>query len=370
MSTLRLAIIGGGHLGRIHAKLAKGNEQFDLIAVAEPSEAACRTVQDQLQIATYRDYRQLVGQVDAAIVATPTSTHYEVASTLLRAGIHVLVEKPLAASPDQADRLVQIANHHRRILQVGHVERFNPSWTTIQPRLGQPKFIEAVRAGSYSGRSTDIGVVMDLMIHDIDLILNLVRSEVQQTSACGIAVLGEHEDLAEARLTFANGCVASLRASRIGLQATRRMQIYTTSGFAEIDFQHNEARLVRPSTEIMERVVNLDSLPAESRMQIKDRIMQDYFQVETIPAQPRNAILDEQNDFALSIRTGSAPSVTGVDGSRAVKVADLILQQIAQHRWNGAASKPWQIGPLATQEPTILSLPAREPTAQTRRKAG
>ena len=372
MNALRLAIIGGGHLGRIHAKLAKGNEQFQVIAVAEPAETACRLVHDQLQLATYRDYRQLIGQIDAAVVATPTSTHYEVASTLLRAGIHVLVEKPLATTPDQADRLVQIARHHQRVLQVGHVERFNPSWTNIQPRLGQPKYIEAVRAGAFSGRSTDIGVVMDLMIHDIDLILNIVRSELQEVRACGLALLGAHEDLAEARLTFQNGCVACLRASRVALEATRRMQIFTTQGYAEIDFQKNEARLVNPSVEILERAVEFDKLPLESRLQVKDRIMSDYFRVETIPAQSRNAILDEQNDFALSIRTGSAPSVTGADGCRAVEVADAIVQQIAQHRWNGAASKPWQIGPQAGQMPHILSLPTSvgsQPLDQPLRKA-
>ena len=157
MSALRLAIIGGGHLGRIHAKLAKSNEQFDVVGVADPSPQSRQLVIEQLSLPTVPDYHDLLDQVDAAIVAAPTSAHYEITSTLLRAGLHTLVEKPLASSPDQAQRLVQIANSHRRVLQTGHVERFNPTWTTAQSHLGRPKFIEAVRAGAYSGRSTDIG---------------------------------------------------------------------------------------------------------------------------------------------------------------------------------------------------------------------
>lgn len=367
MSRLRLAIIGGGHLGRIHAKLAKSSDQFDVIAVADPVPATRQLIADQLQIATESDYKQLLGRIDAAIVAAPTSMHYDIASTLLRAGVHSLVEKPLASTPDQAERLVQIAHHHRCILQVGHVERFNPSWTAIQPHLGVPKYIDAVRAGAYSGRSTDIGVVMDLMIHDLDLVLSLVKSELVEVSACGLALLGRHEDLADARLHFENGCIATLKVSRVSLEATRRMQIFTTRGLAEVDFHKNEVRLVKPTSEILERSVQLDQLLEPQRMLAKDRVLTDYFHVETLPAQSRNAILDEQNDFALSIRTGASPSVSGSDGSLAVQVAALILKQIDQHRWYGKSSKPWQIGAQATLVPNILSLP-NLPTSDSERE--
>lgn len=366
MSPLRVGIIGGGHLGRIHAKLAKSNEQFLVVAVADPVAATRKLIETQLHIATESDYRSLVGRIDAAIVAAPTSLHYDIASTLLRAGIHTLVEKPLASSPDQAERLVQISHHHQRVLQVGHVERFNPSWTAIQPHLGIPKFIDATRAGSYSGRSTDIGVVMDLMIHDLDLVLSLVNSDLVEVSACGLALLGRHEDLAEARLLFENGCIASLKVSRVSLEPARRMQIYSTSGFAEIDFQKNEVRVVKPSANILDRSVQLDQLPDQQRIIEKDRVLKDYFHIETLSAQSRNAILDEQNDFALSIRSGVAPCVTGADGCLAVQVAARILKQIDQHLWNGTSSKPWQIGPQATLTPNILSIP-NQPTSQAQR---
>lgn len=357
MNKLKVAIIGAGHLGRIHARLAKANEQLDVVGVVEPMATARTSVATELEVATFEDYRALIGKVDAAIVATPTVSHYDVASTLLRAGIHVLVEKPLASTPDQAERLVQIAKRHNLVLQVGHVERFNPSWTAVQSHLGAPKYIECVRAGAYSGRSTDIGVVHDLMIHDIDLVLSVVRSPVSSVSACGIALLGEREDLAEARVHFANGCIANFKASRVSLESTRRMSIYTSTSMAEIDFSKNEVRLVKPSGEILDREVQLDQLSAEDRAAAKANIFGELFTVETLPAQPRNAILDEQNDFALSIRTNASPLVSGEDGAKALQLAGSILDSIAAHRWEGEGSRPWQIGQSAMPLPKILPLP-------------
>ncbi len=370
MSALRLAVIGGGHLGRIHAKLAHAHEQFELVGVADPSPESRGTVEQQLSLPTVADYHDLIGKVDAAIVAAPTVAHYEITSTLLRAGIHTLVEKPLASSADQAQRLVQIARSHARVLQIGHVERFNPTWTVAQPHLGRPKFIEAVRAGAYSGRSTDIGVVMDLMIHDIDLILSLDRSPVEQVQASGIALLGTHEDMAEARLTFASGCVATLKASRLSTEATRRMQLYTTECYADINFSAAEVQVVKPSHDVLTRAVALDELPIHERMIEKNNIFQTYLLRETLPAPSRNAILDEQNDFALSIQTGCAPSVTGEDGARAVEVAARIIDSLQRHQWDGSNSKAWRIGPQAMVEPVILQLPSATPSRDNHRKAG
>ena len=357
MSKLKVAVIGAGHLGKIHARLAKSHDQFEVVGVVEPMAAARAQVSTELQLPTFEDIKPLIGQINAAIVATPTLYHYDVASALLRAGVHVLVEKPLASTAEQADRLVQIARRHDLVLQVGHVERFNPSWTAVQPHLGNAKYIECVRAGAYSGRSTDIGVVHDLMIHDIDLVLSLVRSHVTSVSACGIALLGEHEDLAEARVTFANGCIANFKASRVSIDATRRMSVFSTTSMAEIDFSKNEVRVVKPSLDILDREIHLDQLSAEDRAAAKGTIFGELFTVETLPAEPRNAILDEQNDFALSIRTHNAPMVTGEDGTNALRLAAQILAQIAQHRWEGESSRPWQIGPAAAPAPKILPMP-------------
>lgn len=358
MSKLRVAIVGAGHLGRIHAKLAKSNEQVEVVAVADPSEAARALVTEQLGLSTVADYRNLLTEIDAAIVAAPTVHHYEVASTLLRAGVHTLVEKPLATSPDQCNRLVNIARNHARILQTGHVERFNPAWTAVQSHLAQPKYIEATRIGPYSGRSTDIGAVMDLMIHDIDLVLSLDRSEVVDVSASGLAVVGNHEDLAEARVVFSSGCVATFRVSRLALTATRAMQVFSVGGYARIDFASSQVQLVRPKSCVVDRDVDLDGLSSQKRMAAKDSIYGELLDVEVISAPGRNAILDEHNDFLLSIQTGSLPSVTGEDGERAVTLASQIIEAIADHQWDGVTSKPWRVGAHALVRPKILQLPS------------
>lgn len=372
MSKLRLAIIGGGHLGRIHAKLAQANPLFNVVAVADPSSEIRANVQSQLGLSTVENHTELLGEIDAAIVATPTIFHYEITSSLLRSGVHCLVEKPLASSPDQSQRLVQIARNHRRVLQTGHVERFNPKWTTAIPHLGKPKFIEAVRCGTYSGRSTDIGVVMDLMIHDLDLILSLDHSPVERIDASGLALLGSHEDLAEARLTFASGLVANLRASRLAASGERRMQLYTTTCFADIDFSSEQLRLVRPTEEVLHRLVALDELPPAERLQAKDHIFEDYLTVETIAAPGRNAILDEHNDFALSIQTNSAPAVTGEDGARAVELASRIVKAIESRQWDGATSRSWQTGAHAMLQPRVIPLRATQSDHQSdsTRRAG
>jgi predicted dehydrogenase len=371
MSVLRLAIVGGGHLGRIHAKLAQAHQQFEVVAVADPSPESRALVAQQLSLPTVADYHDLIGQIDAAIVAPPTIAHYDVTSTLLRAGVHTFVEKPLASTADQAQRLVQIAASHGRVLQTGHVERFNPTWTAAAPHLGRPKFIDAIRAGAYSGRSTDIGVVMDLMIHDIDLILSLDRSPVEDIQASGIALLGSHEDMAEARLQFASGCVANLRASRLATEAARRMQLYTTESYADINFSASEVQVVKPSDDVLSRNVALDELPMAERLKAKETIFETLLQRQTLLAPSRNAILDEHNDFALSIQTGCAPSVTGADGARAVEVAMRIVEAIQQHAWDGRNSKAWRIGPQAMVEPQILTLPSQNRFShEDRRRAG
>ncbi|GIW97562.1 MAG: NADH-dependent dehydrogenase [Pirellulaceae bacterium] len=356
MKRIRLAVIGAGHLGRIHARLAAANPQFDLVAVVDPSPEARRTVASELECTTVTDYRELYGAVDAAIVATPTRTHYEVTSSLLRAGVHCLVEKPLAHRADQAHRLVQIARNRHRVLQVGHVERFNPMWSAAQGRLEAPQYVEATRCGPFSGRSTDIGVVFDLMVHDLDLILSVEQSPIVGISASGLALLGKHEDLAEARLEFASGMVAVLRASRVATAATRRMQWYCHQGFVDIDFSGNTVRVVRPSAAICNGELDVDQLPVDQRMQLKSTLFEHYLHREAIAVERRNAIVDEQHDFAVSIAAGSQPIVTGDAGARAVEVAEQIVEAIASRNWQshwrrqmapGSRSATTKVGPAS-----------------------
>lgn len=331
MSQLRIAVIGGGHLGRIHARLLSGMDDVRVVAVTDPSDAARTLVAEQLGVPTYASHLQVIDQIDAAVIASPSDLHARIASDLLAAGKHLLVEKPLTINSDEAKSLVSQARREELVLQVGHVERFNPAWAAAAEVTHQAKYIDATRASSFPGRCLDVGVVMDLMIHDIDLVLSLTSSPLVDIQASGLSVISAHEDLAEARLTFACGLVVNLKASRVSLGASRNMQVFGPNGFAEIDFGKPSLTLVTPSTEVSERSFDLNSLgdPRSAR----ETIFEQHLNTATPVIEPRNAILDELHDFVISIRSGSEPTVSGQAGYRAVDVANQILKSIATRQW-------------------------------------
>jgi predicted dehydrogenase len=232
MTPLRLAVIGAGHLGRIHARIAAGIDEIKLVAVADPV-AQCRdAAAAEGKTRAVADYRELIGEIDAAILATPTNTHHTIGVELLSSGIPLFIEKPLTTNAAAADELVNLARKQGLVLQVGHVERFNPALTWVASEVHDPKYIEATRTSGYSFRSTDIGVVLDMMIHDLDIVLAFANSAVKHVQALGISVLGGHEDMATARLTFASGCIAQLTASRVSFQQQRTMNIFTSRSSA------------------------------------------------------------------------------------------------------------------------------------------
>jgi predicted dehydrogenase len=371
---LKVAVVGAGHLGRIHARILSGLEGFSLVGVADPLEASRRETAAAHHVEAFADYRQLLGRIDAAIVATPTRHHHAVALDLLACGVHLFVEKPLAATLAEAEELVDAARRHGAVLQVGHVERFNPAFAAVLPHVREPKYIEAVRRGGFTFRSTDIGVVLDLMIHDIDLVLSLVRSPLRSVEALGVSLFGRHEDIANARLHFENGCVASLSASRASHGAARTMQIWSRRAFAGIDFAARTASIVRPSDTLLRRELDVERLPAEEKAALKDRLMAEHLPLELIQAEPCDAITAELSDFAGSIRAGRAPRVSGEDGRDAIAAAEGILAQIAAHAWDGTPEGP--LGPLMSPMPATIrgphwNLNPRSPsTPAERREAG
>jgi len=324
---LRMGVIGGGHLGTIHTRLLRSIDDVELVGVCDPFPAARQRIAEEFQVETYADHRPLLGRIDAAIVAAPTRDHYWIGMELAEAGIHLLVEKPLTATVAEADALVRAARARNLVLQVGHVERFNPAFTAAS-QVSAPRYIEAVRASGYTGRSVDVGVVLDLMIHDLDLVLALAGSELVEVDAVGAVVLGPHEDMAHAHLRFANGCVASLNASRTSYQPQRSMQIYGEQGFAGIDFATGSVKLVRPSEQVRRREIDVAQMSAEQRRQLQPRLFSDLLLVEDLQPDKRNAILDEQYDFVISIRSGQQPQVTGQHGRDALAAAERILQRI------------------------------------------
>ncbi len=330
----RVGVIGGGHLGRIHAKLISSNAACDFVGVADPSAESRQLVATQLNAATVVDYQDWAGEIDAAIIAAPTFLHHQIGFWCLSRGIHVLMEKPIASSLAEATQLVQLAKSNQCTLQVGHVERFNPTWKLALAQFANEniRYIEAVREGTYTGRSTDIGIVMDLMIHDIDLILSAVQSPVDSISAYGWSVLGQHEDFASAGLRFRNGTIANLRASRISPVSKRHMQVYTEDGLTEIDMALNAVSHTTAVVDVANGSRQADELPVELRTKVKDSLFVDWLSKVEHKAPPVNAIEQEQLEFVHAVRSNSPVTVTGEHGYQALEVACRILDQIAIHR--------------------------------------
>ena len=352
MSLIRIAVIGVGHLGKIHAKLARSVDSAILVGVVDPVREAREAVAAELGTLAFASHTALIGQIDAAIIATPTRFHHAVAADLLAHGIHVFVEKPMTLNVGDADDLIAAAAKGRLVLQVGHVERFNPALVAAQPHLTEPKYIEAVRAGAYSCRSTDIGVVLDLMIHDIDVVLSLVQDEVVSVQALGAAVLGPNEDWAQARLQFAGGCVANLSASRVAMQPQRWMQVVSHDRFLAIDFAARQAQLMRPSAAVLAGDVDVNVLTPVEKAHLKDHLFTDYLPTEQLPIDESNALLEEQRQFVAAIQGQGHVSVSGRDGRQALDVAERILVDIAAHRWDGTSDG--QIGPRPDAPESIL----------------
>lgn len=325
MSPVRIGVIGGGHLGKIHTRLLAGISEYQLVAVAEPISEIRDSIAEQFKVDTVADYHVLAGKVDAMIIASPTTLHYSMASWALRHGLHTFVEKPLVQTSSEAAELHQLARKQGCVLQVGHVEQFNPAWTAAARYLGQPKLIEATRESGYTGRSTDIGVVLDLMIHDLDLIVKATSSPVVRVDATGMSILGQHEDIAQARVEFASGCVANIRASRVSRNMTRRMQVFSQESMADIDFGAGTADIVEPTREVLSRHRQADNLPNSERLRVKDELFTSWMPHTKLDVQPCNAIELELRDFLNAIRTGSQPLVSGEQAHRVLELAEQIL---------------------------------------------
>ena len=369
MKPLRVAVIGAGHLGRIHARIAAGLDEIELVAVVDSIEPARVSAAQETNSRPVADYRELIGEIEAAIIATPTTSHHAIGVELLGCGIPLFIEKPLALTTAQANELVALARQRGLTLQVGHVERFNPALMAVSPDVRDPKYIEATRTSGYTFRSTDIGVVLDVMIHDLDIVLALAKSPVENVQALGISVLGGHEDMATARLTFASGCVANLSASRVSFQQRRTMSIFTSRASASINFATHEATVVKPTDEVLRREFRADRLLPEERTYWKEHLFDELLVRTPRDAQPVNAIQEEQRDFMTAVRTGKAPRVDGAAGRDAVAVAEIILERIEEHAWDGTSTG--RHGPCAMPALPIIA-GSTQPAAEhrERRRAG
>jgi predicted dehydrogenase len=302
---VRVAVIGVGHLGQHHARIYTELPGVTVAAVAELSEARRREIGGRLKVPTVADYRSLVGQVDAVSVVVPTVGHFEAARTFLAAGCDVLVEKPMTRTLAEAEELVALARAGGRILQVGHSERYNAGVQALVQAVSEPGFIEVHRIGPFPNRGTDVNVVLDLMIHDIDIVLTLVKSPVTQVSAVGVPVLSERADIANARLEFANGCVANLTASRVSGERLRKIRVFQRDTYFVLDYASQELSLYPQGG-------GGDAGPSRLR------------RIE-VPVTKVEPLRQELADFMTCVRTRRPPLVSGEAGRDAMAVAARII---------------------------------------------
>jgi len=363
MSRLRVGVVGAGALGRHHARIYSQLPSTELTAVADTSPERGRAVAEACGTRWFADYRQLFDQVDAVSIAVPTVAHHAVALEFLSRGIAAMVEKPLASNVAQAAEIVAAADHSGTTLQVGHVERFNPAFQEARRLVHNAKYIRCERYSPYAFRSTDIGVVLDVMIHDLDLVLDLVAAPVERVEAFGISLLGENEDCAQARLTFADGCLADLSANRVSPVTRRAMQIWCEAGCVSVDFASREAIRYAPTERLLagESVLDRAREPGANIDQLKAQIFAEYVRVERPTVSPADALTAELASFADCVSGCQTPLVDGRAALAAMRVADRVLQSIATHRWNGAA--PGAVGPF------LLPFASNQPAPATLRPA-
>jgi predicted dehydrogenase len=304
MNKVRVGVVGVGHIGREHARIYSRLPEVEFVGLCDLDGQVAEKSAQRYGVKAFPSVQALIEEVDAATISTPTNTHHDIAGQLLNAGRHVLVEKPIADNTEQARELIELATAKKLILQVGHIERFNPALGALEEKLTRPRFIEAHRLSAYPGRSTDIGVVLDLMIHDIEVILHLVRSPLVSIDSVGTPVLSKGEDIANARLRFENGCVANLTASRISFEKMRKIRVFQDDAYLSLDYFDQSGEIYR---------------------KIDTQITKEKIKVEK-----DEPLKLELAAFIDCIRSQQAPRVGGAQAAKALEIAMHITEQIAQ----------------------------------------
>jgi predicted dehydrogenase len=309
MQKIRAAVVGVGYLGRFHAQKYAQAADCELVAVADSRQQARDQVANELGVRTVADYRELLGAVDAVSIVTQTPTHFALARDFLNARAHVLVEKPITESAEEARELIKLASEHKRILQVGHLERFNAAILAAEPYLHSPRFIECHRLAPYRERGTDVNVVLDLMIHDIDIVQTIVGVPISNIDAIGTPVFSEEIDICNARITFANGCVANATASRVSLKTERKMRVFEDDAYLSLDLQQKIMTLIRKRA--------ATDGPSPLPVTIEEQALEQG-----------DALKAEIESFLDCIRTGRPPVVSGEAGLMALETATRITEQV------------------------------------------
>jgi len=326
---LRVGVIGVGHLGKIHVRILKElNTHFDLVGIYDSNEQTARQVSQEFGLKYFESPKDLMNSVDCVDVVTPTISHYEYVSEAIKMRKHVFVEKPLAETMDEAKSLVALCLEADVKVQVGHVERFNPAFQAAIPYFNSPMFIETHRLAQFNPRGTDVPVVLDLMIHDLDVILSVVKSRVKKISASGVAVVSDSHDMTNARLEFENGCVANLTASRISLKNMRKSRFFQKDAYISVDFLSKELEVVRMQ-DLEGEADPFDIVLEIGKENVKKKILIDKPELQEV-----NAIKEELSSFYDSIKNNYIPKVSIENGFEAMEVAHEILKKLKNIPFN------------------------------------
>ena len=329
MNKLKIGVIGTGHLGKLHTKMLNQISTCSLAGVYDSNPEEARMTSNEFRVKAFSNIDELLDSVQAVSIAATTSAHYELAKKCFERNIHVFVEKPITATIEQAEELVKIAGDKKLKLQVGHIERFNPALISLEKYINDPMFIQTDRLSQFNPRGTDVAVVLDLMIHDIDIILSLVKSDVKNIEASGVAVVSDTIDIANARIQFSNGAVANVTASRISQKKMRKMRIFQRDNYIALDFITGVSEVYRliPLAEKANSVsISFGEIGVGER---KKRIVYEQPEIRDV-----NALKYELELFINSVLNNKKPVVTGIDGLKALKVADTILKKIDETKIN------------------------------------
>jgi len=315
---LKVGVLGAGHLGKIHLRLLQESKKYELIGFYDPSEENAKKVALEFGYTSFSSIASLIEAVDVVDIVTPTLSHFDCAKQSIEKGRHIFIEKPITKTVLEAEAIKTLASQYHVQGQVGHVERFNPSFTAVKEMIDNPMFIESHRLAEFNPRGTDVPVVLDLMIHDIDIILSVINSKVKTVHASGVAVISDTPDIANARIKFENGCVANLTASRISMKNMRKTRFFQKDAYISVNFLSKESEVVKMK-EVPENPDEF-AMILQNAEGVKKQI---YFENPAI--ENNNAILDELESFADAIQTNSTPVVTLSQGAEALRVAQMII---------------------------------------------
>ena len=318
---MKIAVLGAGHLGRIHLDIIKGMSEYDLVGFYDPDPHISSKISEELSIRSFHSIDSLIDATEIVDIVTPTLSHFECAKQAILNNKHVFIEKPVTNTVEEADELLVLAERSVVKVQVGHVERFNPAFIAAQPYIKNPLFIETHRLSPFNPRGTDVSVVLDLMIHDIDIILNIVKSDVTHISTSGVAVASDNADITNARIEFENGCVANLTASRVSLKKMRKTRVFQKDAYVSIDFLEKKTEIVSLS-----EVSSLN--PFAMNIEVDAVGNKKTVQLHKPKIKQLNAIQEELVTFAQAIQNNNKPLVTLHDGCKALRVAHIIMEKI------------------------------------------